>query len=74
MLLEGIKQYGGKAEVAFHELFRVLRTIDTCEVEDKVAILAPGVELFRGGVYVVFINFVDDEIAVVLGFTCLYIT
>jgi len=48
VFLEGVQQSGGEAEVAFHELLRVLRAVDSREVEDEGAVLAPGVELLRG--------------------------
>ena len=38
VLLEGVQKKGGEAEIALHELFRGLRTVDSGKVEDKVAV------------------------------------
>ena len=73
MLLQGIKQGTGKAEVALHELFLVLRAVHACEVEDEVAILAPLVKLFGGAVEVVLIDSLNGEGRMGLILACLYV-
>ena len=59
VLLKGVKQYGGKTEITLHELLRILWTIDTCEIEDEGAVLAPSVELLGSRVDVIFIYGLD---------------
>ena len=43
-------------EIASHKLRRVLRTVDTREVEDEIRIPAIGIEFFRRTVQIVFIE------------------
>ena len=59
VLLEGVEQYGGETEVALHELFRILRTVDTGKVENEGAVLTPAVEFLGSGIDVVFIDGFD---------------
>jgi hypothetical protein len=68
VLLEGTEQQGGESEVALHEFFLVLGTVDAGQVEDEVALLAVAVELLGGGVYVVWEDFTHCEGAIALGF------
>ena len=68
---EGVEQGGGKAEVALHKLFRVLWAVDSSEVEDEVAILAPSVEFFRSRIDVVGIDSFDLQVAIPTGFPLL---
>ena len=51
---KGGKKGGGEAEVAAHELLRVLRAVDTGQVEYEVGLGAPCVQILRSGVDVVF--------------------
>ena len=53
VLLQGIEQGAGKAKVALHKLFLILRTVHAGQVEHEVGLLAPFVQLFGGGVQVV---------------------
>ena len=64
VLLQGIEKCGGKAKVAFHELLRILRTIDTGKIEDKVAVTTPCIKLFGRGVDVVLINGINLQVAI----------
>ena len=59
ILLQRIEQGGGETEVAGHELFGVLRTVDAGQVEDEVAVPAPCVQLFGRGFDVIFIDGLD---------------
>lgn len=38
MRLKGIEKGAGKTEIALHKLSLILWTIDTCEVENEVAL------------------------------------
>ena len=51
--LEGVKQHGGKPEVALHELGLVLGAVDAGKVEDEVGTGAVAVKLLGGRVDVV---------------------
>ena len=57
MLAQGVEQYGGEAEIAFHELFLVLGAVHAGKVEDEVAVTAPLVKLLGRGVNVILIDF-----------------
>ena len=67
MSLQSVKQGGGEAEVALHELVIVLGTVDASEVEHEVTLLAPGVELLWSGVEVVLEDFLDRQVTVATG-------
>ena len=67
MGLQCVKQGGGEAEVALHELVIVLGAIDASEIEHEVALLAPCIELLGSGVEVVFEDFLDRQVAVATG-------
>ena len=67
VLLERVEKGADEAEVAGHEFFLVLGTVDAGEVEDEVGLLAPLVELLGGGVKVVFEDGLDVD-SVVAGF------
>ena len=56
VLLQGVEQRGGEAEVALHELLRVLRAVHPGEVEHEVAVAAPRVQFPGRGAEVVFID------------------
>lgn len=56
MLLECVEQCGCKAKVAFHELFVVFGSVDACEVEHDVAVLAVVVKFLWRCVQVVFVD------------------
>ena len=53
MLLKGVQQGTGKAKVALHELLLVLRTVHTRQVEYKVRILTPLIQLFWSRIQVI---------------------
>ena len=67
VLLQGVKQGAGKAEVAFHKVLWVLRTVDSGKVKDKVAFGTPLVQLRRGAVEVVLEDLIDYQITVTAG-------
>jgi len=73
VFLESIKKYRGKAEVTFHEVLLVLRTVHSCQVEDEVAFAAVAVKVFCCGVDVVLEDFRDCEVSVALCLAGLYI-
>lgn len=61
VLFQAVQQVRGKAKVAFHEVFRVLRAVDTGQVEDEVGFPAICVQLFRSRVQIVFVNLVNMQ-------------
>ena len=67
MSLQCVKQDGGEAEVALHELVIVLGAVDASEIEHEVALLAPCVKLLGGGIEIVLEDFLDRQVAVATG-------
>ena len=64
MLLQGVEECRGKAEIALHEFLGVLRTVHSGKVEYEVAVAAPLIELLGGGVEVVFIHGINLHVAI----------
>ena len=62
MLFQAIQQVGSKAKVALHEVFRVLRAVDTGQIEHEVGFPAICVQFFRSGAQVVFVNLVNMQL------------
>ena len=58
MCFQCIEEGTGKAEIALHELFLILGTIDTCEVEHKISLSAEVVKFFLCVVKVVLEDFI----------------
>ena len=73
VLLEGVEKGAGETEVACHEFVLVLGTVDPCKVEDEVGLLAVAFQLLRGGVEVVFEDFVDGDLSPAAGFAVAYV-
>ena len=73
VFFEGVEQGAGKAEVALHELFLILRTVDASEVEHEVAVTAPSVQLLRSGIQIVFIDGFDSDGRMRLVLAVLYV-
>ena len=61
VLFQAVQQVRGKAKVAFHEVFRILRAVDTGQVEDEVSFPAICVQFFRSGAQIVFVNLVNMQ-------------
>ena len=61
MLFERIKKLRSKAEVTFFEIFRILRTIHSGEVEHEVRLCAVSVKILRSGIDVVFHDLIYSE-------------
>ena len=61
MLFQAIQQVGCKAEVALHEIFRVLRTIHASQIEHKVRLLAVLVQLCRSRIQIVLVDFFNIQ-------------
>ena len=61
---KGGKKGGGEAEVAAHELLRVLRAVDTGQVEYEVGLGAPCVQILRSGVDVVLVDLIHGYVIV----------
>ena len=68
MLLECVKQCGCKAKVACHELLVVFGSVDACEVEHDVAVLAVVVEFLWRCVQVVFVDGFYGVLGVLRGY------
>ena len=62
VLFQAVQQVGGKAEVALHEVLRILRAVHTGQIEDEVGFGAIPVQLFRGGLHIVLVDFVNMDI------------
>ena len=61
---KGIKKGGGESEVAAHELLRVLRAVDTGQVEYEVGLGAPCVQIPGRGVDVVLVDLIHGYVIV----------
>ena len=59
VLLQGVQKRTGKAEVALHKIFWILRSVHTCEIEYEVSLSAILVQLLRGGVQVILVDFLN---------------
>ena len=64
MGLEGIQQGRCEPEIPLHELGRILGPIHPREVEHKVRLGAPAVQLLGRGIEVIFIYFRDGDTVV----------
>ena len=64
VLSESVQEGGGEAEVAAHELLRVLRAVDTGQVEHEVGLGAPRVQLPGCGVDVVLVDLIHGYVIV----------
>ena len=73
MLLQGVEQCGGEAEVAFHELALFLGAVHPCQVEDEVGLGTVCIEQHRVGVDVVFEDLFDMKVGTRTVFAFLYI-
>ena len=73
VFLESIKKGAGKAEVALHEILRILRAVDSGKIEHEIALGAPLLELLRGTVKVVLEDLVYCEISVAPGLAGPYV-
>ena len=73
MLLERIKKSAGKAKVALHKLFLVLRAVHTCQIEHKVGILAVFIQLLGRTVQVVLVHVLNGQARVGLVLASLYV-
>ena len=62
VLLEGIQQGAGKAKVALHKLLLVLRAVHTRQIEHKVGIAAPLVQLLGCGIQIVLKDSVNLQL------------
>ena len=67
MFLQRIEQSGSKTEIALHEFFVILRTVDSGQIEHEIAIPAIGIEFFGRTVQVVLIDGRYGEIAITTG-------
>ena len=61
VLFQAVQQVRCKAEVALHEVFRVLRAIHACQIEHEVCLLAILVQFFRGRAQVILVDFFNIQ-------------
>ena len=61
MLFQAVQQIRCKAEVSLHEVFRVLRAIHACQIEYEVCFLAVLVQLRRGGIQIILVDFFNIQ-------------
>ena len=73
MLFQGVKQGACKAEIALHKLLRILRTVDTCKIEDEIGFGTEFFKQLRLGVDVIFENLIDFEFRTSPVFSVLYV-
>ena len=73
VLLEGVEKGAGEAEVALHKFFLILGAVDSRKVEDEIGFLAILLQLFGGGVEVVFKDFTDIQITPIARLAIAYI-
>ena len=71
VLLERIEQGAGKAKVALHKLLLVLRAVHACQVEHKVGLAAPLIQLLGSGIQVVLKDSFHGHIAIATGLAVL---
>ena len=61
VLFQAVQQIRCKTEVSLHEVFRVLRAIHACQIEYEVCFLAVLVQLRRGGIQIILIDFFNIQ-------------
>ena len=61
---KGVKEGGGEAEVAAHELLRVLRAVDPRKIEHEISLSAPFVQILRSGVDVILVDLLHGYVIV----------
>ena len=61
---KGVQEGGGEAEVAPHELLRVLGAVDPRKIEHEVGLGAPCVQILRSGVDVVLVDLIHGYVIV----------
>ena len=61
VLFQAVQQIRCKAEVSLHEVFRVLRAIHACQIEYEVCFLAVLVQLRRGGIQIILVDFFNIQ-------------
>ena len=66
VLFQAVQQIRSKTEVALHEIFRVLRAIHACQIEYEVCFLAVLVQLRRGGIQIILVDFFNIQCRVSL--------
>ena len=62
VLFHAFQQVGRKAEVALHEVLRILRAVHACQIEHEVRLLAILVQFLQRGIQIVFVDFLDMQI------------
>ena len=71
---ERIQQQRSKTKIALHKLLLRLRTVDTRQIEHKIAIPTIRIQLCRRGIDIILIYRLNDHIAVALRLALLDIT
>ena len=61
VLFQAVQQIRCEAKVALHEIFRVFRTIHTCQIEHKVCFPAVLVQLRRGRIQIILVDFFNIQ-------------
>jgi len=73
MIPQRIKQSTGKTKVTLHELFWMLRTVDTRKVENKISLSTEVVKFFLGISEIILKDFIHLYAFVPTGFAFLYV-
>ena len=71
MLFERVEKLRGEPEITFFEIFGILRTVHSGEVEHEIGLSTVSVKLLRSGVDVVFKNLIDSKVWETMIFTLL---
>ena len=60
--LQGVQEPGGEAEIALHELLRVLGTVHACQMEDEISLFAALFQKAFRGIQIVKIQLPDSQL------------
>ena len=72
VLLQGVQQRTGKAEVALHKLLLVLWAIHSGEIEHEIRLRTEFVQKIRIGINIIFVDFLDVQLGETTVFTVFY--
>ena len=61
VLFQAVQQIGCETEVSLHEVFRVLRAIHACQIEYEVRLAAVLIQLHRGRIQIVLVDFFNIQ-------------
>ena len=62
MLFQSIQKLGSKAEISFHEIFRILRTVYSGKVKHEICLRTVFIQFLVRAVQIILINFIYGNI------------